>query len=98
MLRGSNIYGVYNKQTMSDFAVQMRQSLLKKTPKEPIFVNFPNGCCVIYALTESTYNPYCKHCLNSVIIQTDKVPFNQFGDKTSGTCDKCNIMYPLRYV
>lgn len=83
---------------MESYSQKMKTFLEAKGKNaEPVFVNFP-GDCVIYALNGSAYNPYCKHCHNSLIIQRLDEPFNNFDDTIKGFCDKCNKVYPIRYV
>ena len=84
---------------MSVFNIKMRNELLTKGRNaEPIFVKFPGGDSVIYALTNSEYSPYCKYCWNSLVIKKFPETYNHFGDKIKGFCDKCNCQYPIRYV
>ena len=71
---------------------------LRQKKGEPIFVNFPNGDCVIYAQKGSLWNPYCKHCWNSLVVKIYEEPYNQFKDCEGGYCDKCSLFYPIRRI
>lgn len=81
----------------SPFFSKVRQSIIEN--KEPVFVNFPNGNKVIYDLPcGSKTAPFCNVCQNSLNISTCVESYNTFGDKTSGTCDKCNLKFIIRYI
>jgi hypothetical protein len=85
---------------LSDFSKKIRNEILKNSSKEPIFVNFGMDNVIIYALemSESNYSPYCKNCWNSLVIRHNETPINKFDDENCGICDKCSIIYPIRYV
>ena len=65
---------------------------------QPVFINFGPRDSVLYTIKSLDYSYECKRCDNSLVVQEYSKPFNNFDDKVSGTCNKCDVIYSIRYV